>query len=123
MMTKENIKMGKESTRAVADRQEKSVCKDINGYQQPSSGSGKFRKGDVFNKEASILVECKTCMIDKDSFSIKKDWIIKNKEEKFSQRLSNSCIAFSFGPGQENFYVINSKLMRFLIEKLEEDNE
>ena len=59
----------------------------------------------------------------KDSFSIKKNWITKNREEKFSQRLSNSCIAFSFGPEQENFFIIDEKLMRYLVEKLEEDNE
>lgn len=40
-------------------------------------------------------------------------------------RLDNSCIAFNFGPDQPNYYVINEKLMKFLVEKLEEvyDNE
>ena len=38
----------------------------------------------LYNAE-SLLIECKTCMTDKDSFSIKKDWIIKNREEKFIQ--------------------------------------
>lgn len=118
-----NDKTGKNSTRACSDKQEKSVCKDIGGYQQPSSGSGTFRKGDVYQKKASILCECKTVMTDKDSFSIKKEWIKKNREERFTQRLCNSCIAFSFGPGQENFYVIDSKLMKFLVEKLEEESD
>ena len=113
----------KESTRYYSDAQEKSVCKVTNSKQQPNSGASMFRKGDVVNKTASMLTECKTTMTDKDSFSIKKDWITKNREERFSQRLSNSCIAFSFGPGQENFFVIDEKLMKFLIEKLEEDNE
>lgn len=113
----------KESTRYYSDLQEKSVCKVTNSKQQPNSGASRFRKGDVINSKASILTECKTAMTEKDSFSIKKNWITKNREEKFSQRLSNSCIAFSFGPEQENFFVIDEKLMRYLVEKLEEDNE
>lgn len=117
--------MAKDSTttRAVADVQEKSVCKALGATQQPSSGSGKWRKGDVIHKEASILIECKTCMTDKDSFSIKKDWIAKNKEEVFTQRVSCGCIAYSYGPGQPNYYVIDEKLMQFLIEKLIEENK
>ena len=116
------MKTAKESTRAYADRHEKSVCKVTHSNQQSNSGASLFSAGDVLNKDASILIECKTTMTDKDSFSIKKAWIMKNREERFSQRVSNSCIAFNFGPGQENFFVIDEKLMRYLIEKLEEDN-
>lgn len=111
----------KESTRYYSDKQEKSVCRVLNAQQQSNSGAGKFRKGDVVNRAASLLVECKTVIQDKESFSVKKDWIIKNKEEAFTQRLSNQCIAFSFGPDQENYFVINEKLMRYLVEKLENE--
>lgn len=111
----------KESTRYYSDRQEKSVCRVANARQQSNSGAGKFRKGDVVNSTASLLIECKTVVQDKESFSIKKEWIKKNKEEAFTQRLSNQCIAFSFGPDQENYFVINERLMRFLVEKLEEE--
>lgn len=111
----------KESTRYFSDLQEKSVCKELGAFQQPNSGAGKFRKGDVVHKESSTLIECKTCTSDKDSFSVKKEWIKKNREEKFSQRLLNSCIAFNFGPNQENFYIIDSNMMKYLLEKLEED--
>lgn len=110
-----------ESTRYYSDKHEKSVCKALNAYQQANSGAGKFRKGDVYNSKASLLIECKTCMTDKSSFSIKQDWILKNKDEAFSQRLSNSCVAFNFGPDKPNYYCIDEKLMKFLVEKLEED--
>jgi hypothetical protein len=113
----------KESTRYYSDLQEKSVCKVSNSKQQPNSGASTFSGGDCINRKASLLIECKTVMTEKDSFSIKKNWITKNRDEKFSQRLSNSCIAFSFGPEQENFFIIDEKLMRYLVEKLEEDNE
>ena len=58
----------KESTRYYSDLHEKSVCKAINAKQQSNSGAGLFNKGDVVNKEASLLVECKTCESEKKSF-------------------------------------------------------
>lgn len=109
----------KESTRYYSDIQEKSVCKALNAYQTPNSGASKFRKGDVFTN--SFLIECKTVMTDKDSISIKKDWIIKNKEEAFTQRKANQAIAFNFGPDQPNYYIINERLMAYLVDKVENE--
>lgn len=60
-------------------------------------------------------------MTPKDSFSIKKEWIIKNKEEAFATRKDNSIICFNFEPNGSNHYVISEKLMKYLCEKLEED--
>lgn len=112
----------KDCTRAFSDAHEKSVCKALNAVQQINSGATKYRKGDVVQKESSTLIECKCCMKEKDSVSIKKEWIEKNKEEAFSQRFDNSCIAFNFEPNGANYYVIDERLMRFLIEKIIEEN-
>lgn len=113
----------KEATRYYSDKQEKQVCNIIGGYQTSNSGAGKFTKGDVIQKEASLLCECKTTVSPKDSFSIKKEWVFKNREEAFANRLDNSCIAFNFGPNEPNYFVIDEKLMAFLIEKLIEDRK
>lgn len=112
----------KEATRYYSNNQEISVCKLLNAIQTPNSGAGRWRKGDCHQEEASLLIECKTVETDKKSISIKKEWIDKNKEEAFYQRLNNTCIAFNFGPNQENYFVINEKLMKFLVEKLIEEN-
>lgn len=114
------MSINKESTRFYSDKMEKSVCKDVGGSQTPNSGAGTFAKGDVVVKDASLLIECKTVIEDKKSFSIKKDWFEKNKEEAFRQRLRNNCVAFNFGPNQQNYYVIDSDLMKILVEKLKE---
>jgi len=111
------------STRYYSDAQEKSVCRALNARQQPNSGATLFSAGDVVQKDASMLIECKTCMTDQNSFSIKKDWLAKNKEEAFSLRLDNCAIAFNFGPNQPNHYIINESLMQFLVEKLIELSE
>ena len=110
------------STRFYSDKQEKSVCKIISGQQTSNSGAGHFNKGDVINKNASLLCECKCTMTPKSSFSIKKDWVEKNNNESFSMRLNNQIIAFNFEPDGKNYFIINERLARFLIEKLEEEN-
>ena len=112
----------KESTRYYSDKHEKSICKALGAQQQSNSGAGHFRKGDVIHNGASMLIEAKTCTSEKNSFSIKQEWIDKNKEEAFLIRKANSCICFNFGPDSDNYYVINEKLMRFLISKLTEEN-
>lgn len=111
-----------DSTRFYSDKHEKSICKALGAQQQPNSGAGHFRKGDVLHNEASMLIEAKTTMSSKNSFSIKKDWFAKNKEEAFSLRKSNSCICFNFGPDENNYYIIDEKLMKYLIDKLVEGN-
>jgi hypothetical protein len=109
-----------ESTRYYSDAHEKSVCKALGARQQSNSGAGRYSKGDCVQEAASLLIECKTVMTDKESISIKKEWIAKNRDEAFAVRLQNSCIAFNFGPGQPNYYVINESLMQQLVEHLEE---
>ena len=109
------------STRYYSSQHETKVCKALNAWKQPNSGASKFAAGDVYNKDASLLVECKTAMIDKESFSIKKEWLDKIDKEMKSKRFQNSCIAFSFGPNSPNYYIINERLMKFLVEKLQEE--
>lgn len=123
MVKHNNLPKNKESTRYFSTLQENDICSKLNATRQPNSGASVFRKGDVINYDASLLIEAKTVTSEKDSFSIKKDWIKKNREEAFTQRVFNGCIAFNFGPEQENFFVIDEKLMKFLVDKLEEENK
>lgn len=115
--------MNKNSTRYYSNNQEKSVAKSTKSKQQVSSGSGLFNKGDVINKDASLLIECKTCLTDKSSFSIKENWLSKVKEEAFAQNIENTSLAFNFGPNKTNYYIIDQKLMNFLIDKLIDENK
>lgn len=105
-------------TRFYSNRQEKSVAKAVSGKQTANSGATPFYKGDVTTDR--FLIECKTCTSDKQSFSIKKDWIKKNQEEAFAVGKDYSAIAFNFGPDSENYYVINENLFKLLKEYLEE---
>ena len=111
------------STRFYSYSQENSVAEALGGKVQPNSGATNFKKLDVIVESVSLGIECKTCVEEKKSFTIKKEWLEKNKLEAFEMRLDNHCVAFNFGPKQKNYYIIDENLMKFLVEKLEEENE
>ena len=106
-------------TRFYSSRQEKKVAKAVGGKQVSNSGATAFNKGDVTSD--NFLIECKTCVEDKKSFSIKQDWLEKNKEEAFEMGKDYSALAFNFGPSSENYYVIDEKLFKILKEVLESE--
>ena len=109
----------KTSTRDFSKAQEIGVAKDLSGKVVANSGAGKWRKGDVLTKK--FLVECKTKMKDSLSFLINKEWIAKNREEAIGMRKPYSAIAIQFEPDGDNYYLIDSKLFKRLIEIVEED--
>jgi hypothetical protein len=62
-------------------------------------------------------------MTPKESFSIKKEWLEKQIKESFSMRCNNSILTFNFNfEDKKDYYIIDDKLMKFLIEKLREEN-
>lgn len=112
------------STREASSIQEKRIADKLNGVVCANSGAGLWDKSDIKVEDASLSIECKTCMTPKKSFSIKKEWLEKNKDEAFRNRLSNNIIAFNFDYEDKNdYYVIDDKLMKFLVKKLIEENE
>ena len=106
-------------TRFYSNAQEKKVAKVVNGKQTANSGATKFVKGDVHTDE--FLIECKTSTTAKASFTIKREWISKNKEEAFAMGKPYSTVCFDFGDGNDRFYVIDEKLFLKLINYLKED--
>lgn len=109
------------ATRTFSDKHEKSVCKALNAVQNSNSGAGYWRKGDVINKEAELLIECKCSMSEKESFSVKHEWLKKNEEERRLMGLENGSLCFNFGPDTPNYYIINEKLMQYLTNCLTEE--
>ena len=111
-------------TRYYSSLQEHKVAKMIDGNPVANSGGGKWKKGDVVQYDASMLIECKTTVSDRTTFSIKKEWIDKVRSDAFSNRIENTAIAFSYDSEcKDMYFVIDEKLMRFLVEKLIEENK
>lgn len=112
----------KNSTRYYSNLQEEFIAKFFDGYKTLNSGATNFVKGDVRVPDASLLIECKTVKTEKDSISIKREWLEKNNYEAKLTRYSNSMLAFNFGPNTKNYFIIDEKLAKFLVDKLIEDN-
>ena len=56
-------------TKYYSNKQEQHIEKALNGKTVSGSGCGKFYKGDVLTK--TFLIEAKTSLKDKKSFSVK----------------------------------------------------
>lgn len=97
-------------TRFYSNRQEKAVAKTVGGKQTSNSGATPFKKGDVTT--ADWLIECKTSTTEKASFSIKREWLDKNREEAFAMNKDYNALCFDFGDNGERYYVIDEKTFK-----------
>lgn len=105
------------STRFFSKQQENSIAKVVGGKTTPNSGATKYQKGDVSTPgvdENSWLLEAKTSMTPKQSFAIKKQWLETIKEEAFQAGKMNYALVFSFGPKQENYYILSEQKFKEL---------
>lgn len=109
----------KKSTRYYSSRQEKNVAKVLGGKQVANSGAPAFVAGDVNTDH--WLIECKTSTTEKQSFSIKKEWLEKNKEEAFAMRKDYNALCFDFGDNGKRYYVIDEKTFKYLVELTKEE--
>ena len=92
-------------TRKYSSKQEKRIAKEFNGKQTPNSGATLLGgKGDVVLED--FLIEAKTHTIDKESISIKKEWLEKNLKETLFMGKKYSALMFNFGPSDQKNYVI-----------------
>jgi len=101
-------------TRFFSNRQEKAVAKVIKGKQTSNSGATAFNKGDVSND--SWLIECKTATTEKQSFSIKREWLKKNKEEALAMSKKYNALCFDFGDNGNRYYIIDEKTFKEVLQ-------
>jgi hypothetical protein len=97
--------------------QENDIARLLGGRVQSNSGGTRFGGGDV--QTAEFFIEAKTPSKEQTSFSIKRDWICKMSEQAFEQGKYNYALAFRFSPEGEDYFVINSRLMKELVQHIE----
>lgn len=115
------IKVEKEKlkpTRYYSHKQEKQIAKTVGGKLQANSGATLFSAGDV--KTDDWLFEAKTCMKEQESFSIKKEWLEKLRQESFAMNKEYNAVVFNFGPDTANYYILNEKTMKKILNILDE---
>ena len=106
-------------TRHYSKKQETAVSKAVGGKVQKNSGATAFDKGDVIvSGKNGFLLECKTKTSASESISIKKEWFEKNRQECLLTGTPHQAVVFSFGPGEENHYIIDEYLFLELINHL-----
>ena len=108
----------RKATRYYSERQEKRIAKAVGGKVVPNSGAITFGAGDVRTED--WLFEAKTKTSDSQSFSIKKEWLLKNKEEMFAMGKSYCALVFDFGDGN-NYYVLDEKTFLKMKEAFDND--
>lgn len=110
----------KNSTRYYSGRQEKQIAKIIGGKTTANSGAATFAAGDV--ESNNVLVECKTCKTEKQSFSIKKEWLDKLEEEAFSVNKQYCALAFNYGPDTDNYFILNERAFKQFLDFINTTN-
>ena len=109
------------TTREASTAQEKKIAKVLGARRVANSGATKFDKGDVV-LGSEWLIEAKTAMEPKKSFSIKKDWLEKLREEKFACRKDYNALCFDFGDGGNRYYILDEDTFKTLIELSKDDS-
>ena len=110
-------------TRYFSKKQENAVAATIGGKTTPNSGATPWSKGDVTTSgQNSFLIECKTKVTSSQSITIKKEWFEKNRNEMIFNNKEHQAIVFSFGPGEENHYIIDEYLFLELLDYLNNKN-
>lgn len=95
-------------TRDYSDKQEKHIAKVTGGKVQSNSGGTKFGGGDVHTDK--FFIEAKTPTKQQTSFSIKKDWLTKMREQAYEQGKECCALAFTFDPDtQRNYFIISEE--------------
>lgn len=113
----------KKPTRYFSSQQEKQVARNLDGRTTSNSGATMFGgKSDVAVSNL-FSIECKTKTTHSESISIKKAWLVKNKQEALFDGHPYSALAFNFGPDEPNYYVIDEYLFQSLIEYIKESTE
>lgn len=96
------------ATRDYSDKQEKHIAKVTGGKVQSNSGGTKFGGGDVHTDK--FFIEAKTTTKSQTSFTIKKEWIDKMREQAYEQGKEESVLAFRFDPDTDNdLYILSQR--------------
>ena len=112
------------NTRDASSNQEKKIAKSLGGKRTPNSGATPFYKGDVCisANNSNWLIEAKTCMEPKKSFSIKQDWLYKMQEEQYATKKDYSALCFDFGDNKDRFYIVDENTFMYMMDILSENN-
>ena len=106
-------------TRYYSKKQEDAIAKKFGGDRVKNSGATPWQKGDIHLDK--WLLEAKTKTSPSKSMSIQKEWLEKNVQESLFMGKPYNALAFNFGPGEKNYYIIDEELFETLVTYLNEE--
>ena len=106
-------------TRYYSKKQEDAIAKKFGGDRVKNSGATPWQKGDIHLDK--WLLEAKTKTSSSKSMSIQKEWLEKNVQESLFMGKPYNALAFNFGPGEKNYYIIDEELFETLVTYLNEE--
>ena len=106
-------------TRYYSKKQEDAIAKKLGGDRVKNSGATPWQKGDIHLDK--WLLEAKTKTSPSKSMSIQKEWLEKNVQESLFMGKPYNALAFNFGPGEKNYYIIDEELFETLVTYLNEE--
>lgn len=109
--------MSKNQGKDYSASQERDIARLLGGRVQSNSGGTRFGGGDVHTEQ--FFIEAKTPTKEQTSFSIKREWMNKLCEQAFEQGKYQYALAFRFAPDGNDYFVINSRLMKELVKCIE----
>lgn len=107
-------------TRFYSNSQEKKIAKSLGGKKVANSGATRFNKGDIVLD--GWLLEAKTHTNNQSTFTLKKEWFSKNREEAIAMGKSYNALVFDFGDGEQH-YVISERLFKQLVKYTQEEEK
>ena len=116
-----NTEKEHKANRFYSKNQEVRVAKIVGGKRTLNSGVTLFQKGDV--ETSDFLIECKTSIEEKKSFSIKHEWLKKLKLEARSMGNPHYALLFNYGGYESENYCIISEKDFILFKTLLETNK
>lgn len=106
-------------TRQVSTKQEKAIAKQLGMKRTSNSGATPYDKGDI--QDEHWILEAKTCMEPKKSFSIKKDWLDTLKEEMYASNKDYRALCFDFGDEKDRYYILDENTFKYVKELLDKE--
>ena len=94
--------------------QEERIAKLFRGKRTPQSGGGKWVCGDIL--AGKLLIECKTTVEPKLTYSVQKAVLDKANHEAREMGKESAVLAFTIGENFEDYFVVDTKFIKSYLE-------
>lgn len=78
-----------------------------------------IQSGDL--QDTHWVIEAKTCMEPKKSFSIRKDWLTTLREEMYASKKDYRALCFDFGDEKDRYYILDEDTFSYVKELLDKE--